>query len=215
MKLQRLKIAFMAALLIGFTITSCTPEDGEPGPVGPVGSVGPGGPQGPAGPRGPAGPQGPAGNDGATGPAGPAVIVKDTTFTIDSLDWKNPLAAQGQNSIFRRDTIALSMITQEIVDEGAVLVYQSSSVTNIVWNALPVSQFVNVGGNFTSVNIQFSYSVGQLYMYHFTEAAVVLSFSDMLVKVVVIPRSVLLEGVDLNDYEEVKSVYGIQEFDLK
>jgi len=197
MNLKRIKIALASMVVIGLTFTACSGDDGDAGPAGPAGINGA---NGAAGPAGPAGPQGPG--------------IMDTTFTIDSLDWKNPSAPTG-NSIFRRDTVALAMIDQSIVDEGAVFVYVSNDLVNPQWGALPQSRLIVVGGVFTSVNIQFTYDVGNLYLEHYAEAPAVLAMSDMLAKVIVVPPAALMEDVDWENYEEVRSVYGIQEFEIK
>tara|TARA_B100000508_G_scaffold139362_1_gene137200 strand:+ start:631 stop:1272 length:642 start_codon:yes stop_codon:yes gene_type:complete len=213
MKIQRLKIAFMAALLVGFTITSCTPEDGEPGPVGPVGSVGPGGPQGPAGPRGPAGPQGPAGNDGATGPAGPAVIISDTVITVRQADFSATAGAAGTNFRIRhKDTLTVPAITNDVFNNGIAMVYFSSTIFSIdanEWTAMPKTEL--------GVNIGYSMAVGaiRLDINYLNGTPTTLAIGDFDFKIVVIPPSALRHDVNLNDYEEVKSVYGVQEFDLK
>jgi len=213
MKLQQLKIAFIAALLIGFTITSCTPEDGEPGPVGPVGSVGPAGPQGPAGPRGldgQDGAQGPAGPIGPQGPAGSGggVTTFDTTFTVLGADWIT-------NGAAKEDTILIPAITLDVVNDGAVIMYiKRTGQAN--WEAMPYSQPVvyNSGTAATTIHYRFSFDTGELYLNYISNAFVVFTLGDNDFKVVVIPPSALKQDLDFSNYEEVKSAYGIVEHDF-
>jgi len=217
MKLQQLKIAFIAALLVGFTITSCTPEDGEPGPVGPVGSVGPAGPQGPAGPRGLDGQDGAQGPAGPTGPQGPAgsggVTTFDTTITILQGDFSASASSSGSNFRIRhKDTLNIPAITSDVMNGGIAMTYYYSdifSIDTLEWTAMPRNEL--------GVNITYSMALGaiRLDINYLNSAPSALAIGDFDFKIVVIPPSALRHDVDLSNYNEVKSIYGIQEFDFE
>lgn len=160
-----------------------------------------------------------SGEDGAVGPAGAAGVdgnanVQSNTYTVLSTDWRQPI----MNSAFQQDTIAIAEITSKVVNSGAVHVYQTFSMNmdSLVWNAMPYRYltFNQQQTVITNMNLQASYNVGELYLRAYTDDRYIANIADMMLKVVIIPSSAKIEGVNVNNYEEVKAVYGIKEFDV-
>lgn len=153
-----------------------------------------------------------AGEDGEQGPAGPAgnANVNSSNYTVMMADWTPG------NTL--RDTLSVPAITQSVVDNGAVHVYQKRT-DSTSWEALPYSYIAFLGGNPTTLTFQAGYNVGELHLSginsinaNVTPNAVYPGDRDF--KVVVIPSASMIEGVDPTDYEQVSAVYGIQEFDM-
>lgn len=99
-------IGSMLALSVVIALGACSAEDGQDGAIGPQG------PQGEQGPQGPQGDQGDQGEQGETGTAN--VIYSDW---IDSELDNNIIATGAGFDIDAPD------LTQEIIDEGVVLVF--------------------------------------------------------------------------------------------
>ena len=99
---------FLSALFL----VSCSAEDGETGPAGPAG---PQGEQGPTGPAGADGADGADGQDGAQGDTGTAnVIYSDWIDSEFDTNITDPAAGVD---------LSAPGLSQEIIDEGTVLVY--------------------------------------------------------------------------------------------
>lgn len=77
--------------------------------------------EGPAGPTGPAGPQGDAGEQGPQGPPGTADVIYSDWIGLTDLEAGVDTVYLGRN--YRKHDIPAPELTQEIIDEGAVLVY--------------------------------------------------------------------------------------------
>jgi|SRR5690554_790832 len=158
-----------------------------------------------------------AGDDGKTGPAGNA-NVKATTQTIKDSDW----VSKSSQSVDYELEVSVPSINQNVLDNGAVMVYlKPDTVNNFFegenWTALPQMVIRYVGGS-TAVGVfyDFTYEVGKIKLtnkagYNFQNY----SPGAFSFKAVVIPSSAIKSGVNLENYEEVKAVYGIQEFDLE
>lgn len=93
------------------------------------------GPEGPAGPAGPAGPQGLAGTTGAQGPAG-----QNGNANVIASSWITNVWAVESNGYRAHRNIPASEITQNIIDNGTILVYTrlSSASTSIKLIPCPI-----------------------------------------------------------------------------
>tara|TARA_R110002096_G_scaffold221429_2_gene410224 strand:- start:2465 stop:2995 length:531 start_codon:yes stop_codon:yes gene_type:complete len=153
-----------------------------------------------------------SGDDGEQGPAGAPgnANVQPSNYTVMVADWTaGPVL---------RDTLNVPAVTQAVVDNGAVHVYQKRT-DSTSWEALPFSYIAFLGGNPATLTFQFGYNVGEVHLSgtnsfnaNVTPGAVYPG--DRNFKVVVIPSTSLIEGIDVNDYEQVKMVYGIEEYDM-
>tara|TARA_R110000868_G_scaffold289130_1_gene549273 strand:+ start:189 stop:761 length:573 start_codon:yes stop_codon:yes gene_type:complete len=189
MNLKSFKVAAAAIAMVGMVFTGCAGEDGDAGPAGPAGT---------------------AGVDGNAN-------VSSSTFTVLSADWT------GTGT--KRDTLSVPGITQAVVNTGSVQVFQTSSQVSdsLVWAGLPFSYIIGLntqnGTVAATITIQAEYNVGEVYLSVINSLGANITGSanfpgDRQFKVVVIPSSSKIEGVNLNNYEEVKAVYGIKEFDI-
>ena len=157
------------------------------------------------------------GDDGETGPAGVNgnANVSSTTFTQLTADWKDPTGT----SALRLDTLSVPAISQAVVNTGSVQVFQtfSQNTDSLVWNIMPHRYLaVNTSQTaITNMNLLASFNVGQVYLTAYSDDRLLVTIDDMFIKVVIIPSSAKVEGVDVNNYEELQAVYGIQEFDVK
>ncbi|MEM7368986.1 MAG: hypothetical protein AAF587_10345 [Bacteroidota bacterium] len=190
-----LLIALFAAL---FSLTSCE------GPEGPIGPQGPEGPAGQAGATGPAGADGADGATGATGATGQQgasgqngnANVKSYTFTVGNSDY----------SADNKVTLDVPAITQDIVDNGVVLVYWQSSDG---WRLLPFT-FITSSG-LTTRTLMSNYSLAQVVLQLRTIPV------DNTFKYTGTFRIVVIEGnagkkgydVDFSDYEAVINYFGL------
>lgn len=152
-----------------------------------------------------------AGDDGEQGPAGPAgaagnANVNEYTFTVTSNDW-----GRTGNSAISYDTLDVSAINQSVLDEGAVQVYQTFD-DSLGWNAMPYRYLTldQSGNSVTNANLRATYNVGIVSLSHYTDDRLLAPINDMQIKVVVIPSSALVEGVDPTDYEALQAVYGLE-----
>jgi hypothetical protein len=146
------------------------------------------------------------GEDGDDGPAGNA-NVQSFSYTLADTSW-----TQG------RATIAVPALTKSIADNGHVAVYytnDSLSTDTISWRPLPYD-FRTSNGSFIISN---TYQIGQINITALAAYGNLFSSSipgvDTYWRVVLIPSSAKVEGVNTSNYEEVKAVYGIQEFDVR
>src|SRR5690625_1403601 len=113
---------------------------GEPGTPGEPGPEGPQGPKGDQGEPGPEGPQGPKGDQGEPGPEGPQ--GEPGTANVIYTEWINIGFSGSQGSIPRSPRSYLGRnytayefeipeLTQEIIDQGTVLVYMKMGPRNV------------------------------------------------------------------------------------
>lgn len=200
MKISRTKIRMMLIAFVTLAIVSCTPEDGDTGPVGPVGSPGP------AGATGPAGPAGQNGQDGTDGNANVGAV----TFNLLSSAWST-----GSIKTYAR---YIPEITQEVVDDGLVMVYQRQA-PDTDWDALPFSYnigLVDQNGNplTATIQVQFSYDTDSLFLSNSNSLRANIGNSatfpgDREFKVVVIPPASLVKNMDYKNHEMLQALYGI------
>lgn len=192
-----LKKIFSVAIIAALTLVACSPEDGETGPAGPIG------PEGQIGPAGDDGRDGLDGVDGVDGKDGVANI-ETYTFFVDSATWNGPNGSSINNSI------NVPQITAEIVERGTIQVFQTSDNTNpqsTSWRAVPYTNAV--------FSYSYSYNVGIIDLILTVtvngSAPTLAAARDHTYKVVIIPPAALLEGVDYDDYQAVKMIYGLED----
>lgn len=146
--------------------------------------------------EGPAGPTGPTGYDGLTGPTGangtPNITVG--TGTLAAASW----AASSSPNVYIQ-TFSDGAITDFTSD--VVMVYvQGTASSSSDFYALPITGFLNGGDA-----ISYSYNNGLITFYYtYTSSPAV----DMVVKVAVIPPSVMKQhpGLNVNDYKAVMAL---------
>ena len=147
-----------------------------------------------------------AGEDGEPGPAGPAgnANVIANTYTIPGGTWVNGIA-----------TISVPELTKDIVDNGQVSVFITTDTLGqdtITWEATPWQFLVNFGGQLDYVTMRSRYSIGEIELVAIRRSSGqgVNFTNDFSAKVVLIPASSALEGVDVNNYEALEAVYGLE-----
>ncbi|MFT5668156.1 MAG: hypothetical protein ACI9DK_002356, partial [Vicingaceae bacterium] len=117
------------------------------------------------------------------------------------------------------DTLSVPAISQAVVNTGSVQVFQtfSQNTDSLVWNIMPHRYLaVNTAQTaVTNMNLLASYNVGQVYLNAYSDDRLLVTIDDMFIKVVIIPSAAKVAGVDVTNYEELKAVYGIQEFDVR
>ena len=128
-------------------LVACSPEDGETGPAGPIG------PEGQIGPKGDPGADGEDGTDGVAN-------ISTSTFFVASTDWTD--------GGVETDTLDVPEITQEVVDNGTVQVFQTEDASNPQWGDLPYSFVINLntpnGVIASQITIQAEHVVGKIYL---------------------------------------------------
>ena len=117
----------LMAILVAFSV-SCSPEDGEDGAVGPPG------------------PQGPAGTDGN------ANVISSGWIEYDEAVW-SPLTDEFSID-YRNYPITVPDISQDIVDNGVVLVYTRFVISNTDTFILPFSANITGGEQTLSFQIE-------------------------------------------------------------
>lgn len=147
-----------------------------------------------------------SGEDGAVGPAGANGVdgnanVQSYTYTVGANEWTQGAA-----------TIAVPELTKSIADNGVVSVYytnDSLTTDTIAWRPLPYD-FRTSSGSFIISN---TYQIGQVNLKAYGAFANVFSNSipgrDTYWRVVLIPASAKVAGVNEANFEEVQAVYGL------
>ena len=144
------------------------------------------------GPVGPAGPPGERGPQGETGPPG-ASNMRFFTVTINASDFN--VSGTVESNVYSSD-----LITQSVMDAGAVLAYTDLGTGESAWFALPFSVL--------NVTIGFAYELGEatiLIQRPDGVPPVAVAFQGDRVRFVVLSPSQnqALKSVDREDYEEV------------
>lgn len=149
------------------------------------------------------GSEGPAGVSGANGNAN----VIANTYTKVGTDWS------GGNL-----TIDVPQLSKSIADNGSVAVYftfDSLTTDTISWEPLPYRFVGNVGGANTFITMSYGFQIGEVSISARTTSNGGVNFNqETNYRVVLIPSNAKMEGVNLDDYEAVKAVYGIKEYDF-
>ena len=112
------------------------------------------GPTGPAGPAGPVGAQGPVGPLGPVGPAGSANVIYSKWIKAGTWTKTNVFGTER----FYFDINNVSRLTQDVLDQGVVLVYAKLETENNQVRQLPV----RVYAQFTEDNIDYSLTVNRI-----------------------------------------------------
>ncbi|WP_283774066.1 hypothetical protein [Aquiflexum sp. TKW24L] len=174
-----------------------------------ISCVGPEGPEGPEGAQGPIGAQGPNGVQGIAGIAG----TNGITNVIYS-PWITNVWIKQENKFISHSFEAAS-ITQEIMDQGLVLVYFKESPTTNFIKILPCTYYSNAVPVFT---IDYTIKLRNLTVFHGVSTAIDGAGVDVAspasqTRYIIIPGGTagrLNLPVDLNNYEEVCTYLGIK-----
>jgi len=173
--MKRIKLFFVLAIAATFLFQSCTKE----GPAGPAGATGATGAQGPTGPAGP------ASNGG----------VSSASITTSNWSYISPSWVL---------TLTYSVITQDILDNGAVFVYNKvgTSYFQLPYTLYPTSSY--------SRTADFEHYVGGLKIF-VTDSDLTqpVNPGTQTFKVVVIDGTAKNPNVNYNDYNSVKAYYGL------
>ena len=137
------------------------------------------------GPQGPQGPQGPPG----------VVNVEDISFTVNPRDWQTA----SSTDLFVQ--VSVPDITQDIVDNGMVVVYLENNGFEV---ALPSTSY---SGNF-SYTFQPSYIAGELDIDLVANQNIATPTTSYDFKIVIVSAQVRLANPNINwrDYNEVKAI---------
>jgi hypothetical protein len=205
--MKRINTLFLLLTVAALFVSSCG-KNGAPGPQGPAG---------PTGPTGPTGATGPGGSNGATGATGTANViysawVTPTTYTKDTVF----------NTYHFYTNITATKITQNILDQGTVIVYgKLDGYTSAIWptaqiSALPIVVTYQEGSNtytdtwsslVTLGNVQIDF-VDNLNLYNGISNAHQFRY-------VIIPGAVLTAAlknhVNLKNYGEVKQAFNLRD----
>jgi hypothetical protein len=142
------------------------------------------------------GPEGPAGAPGANGYNGNANVIGTINVVLNSSNW----VAQGNGWY---TTITAPAITQPVVDNGAVIVYEQNGIG---WNALPYTYGI--------ISRIYQFQLNTVYVtWANTDNSVTTNPGNQTYRIVAITASGLKQhpNVDLNNYEAVKAAYGLKE----
>lgn len=189
-------------ILFVFIISSCEGPQGEPGPQGTPGATGS---------------QGPAGQ---TGPAGKVTFYATEWIKSDSKFWINNYDAASLTSSTSLIGSSIDKITQADLNGGIVLVYDTYYEDKSAINAFPYDYV------FDDNHVWFSYGAsivegkGYIDLYStfaknidpkkfFTET----TGGDIWYRVIIIPAVAggRLKGLDLRDYNAVKTYLGLKD----
>jgi hypothetical protein len=132
MKQTTHRISFLSIMVIFMSLVLSACDDPEE-IIGPQGDQGPQGEQGPLGEQGPEGPQG---DQGPEGPPGTANVLYSEWTAFSLTEWSEPVSYFGQ--MRRTYTVESEDITEEILENGAVMVYVRFVSTFSTIQPLPV-----------------------------------------------------------------------------
>lgn len=142
------------------------------------------------------GPQGTPGTNGTNGVDGNANVVGSNTISITSSDWS--LA-----SSFYSTSFTSVAITQAIVNNGAVMVYEKLGNS---WQCMPYTTGLN--------ERDFTFSVGAFKIWsHNTDDSIPTNPGPQTYRIVAISASGLIANpnVDLKNYQVVKMTFGLSD----
>jgi hypothetical protein len=151
--------------------------------------------------------EGPAGPAGAQGPQGNA-NVQSVTFSVSPGDW-SPFGTSGQVGFGYAVNRNVSIVTQSIVNTGAVLLYLKAG--NDRWVALPVT--IAEGTTWNKIWL-YSYGVGSVQIEVYDDDQQTSAPNQVTeYKVVAIASSAMItnSGVDVMNYYEVQDYFGLEE----
>jgi len=135
---------------------------------------------------------GPSGATGANGIDGNANVIATNTFTTASNNW----FASG---LYFYADLTVNAITQDVVNSGAVFVYEQNGAN---WAALPYVAGI--------LSRSYQFRLNNLYIfYQNTNSTQTTNPGIRTFRVVVIPSSVKIDHVNMNDYEEVSRTFNL------
>jgi hypothetical protein len=153
------------------------------------------GPQGATGPQGPAGTNGTNGVNGTNGTNGNANVISTNTVNVTS--WT-------QFGTLWTATITAVGITQAVVDKGVVMVFLQYGNQ---WVSLPDINGIN--------SMSYDFSLGQVELLNAnsdgTLPTIPTNPNPTIFRLVIIPASVIIKGVNMNNYHEVKAAYNLKD----
>lgn len=182
--MKKLLLKGMFALTIGFFAISCS-EDGKDGMDG-INGI-----------------NGLNGSNGANGANGNANVVGSQEFTTSAANW----SSSGGGLFWQTNLTGASIITQNIVDRGIVLVFRKYVANGLAqWAPLPDTN--------TNVNISYTYGLGVISFFtQSTNATIIPNPGVITFRYVVISPSNKLAhpNTNWNDFEEVKKVLNLKD----
>ena len=137
---------------------------------------------------GPRGPQGPPGNAN--------VFTLNFDFLLNDAAFNSGVASVQYD---------VPDITENVVDEGAVLLFFRDQGT---WTAMPYT-FFTPGGR--AVSFGFGYEVGFLEVFYETVNADLATLPDREMKAVIIDGFAFKSGLDVTDWKAVSAFYGLED----
>ncbi|GAB2796600.1 hypothetical protein GCM10027275_47430 [Rhabdobacter roseus] len=170
--------------------------------IGIAACEGPAGPAGPAGTPGPTGPQGPAGSQGATGTAN---VIYSSWRAASTLGTWTRTTLNGKEKFYL--DMSAAPLSQQIMDQGVVMVYLKHPTENNQIRQLPVS----IVAQFTEELVDYSLaSVGSIRLWSTPMNGPVVPTSNYQFRYVLIPGA---QAGRLNyeklTYQEVKELFNL------
>lgn len=161
--------------------------------------------EGPTGPQGATGATGPAGTPGMDGNAN--IISRNITYYVsDFVEQGTP----GEQLHKYTATKSISDITDDVYNNGAVIVYYRGFGSSVPWYSLPQTIYEN-GGTYT---LTYAHSLGQLTVqkYDADLTSEPPSF-DLHLKVIILPSMYGKKDIPINwdKYEEVKDYFNLKD----
>ena len=147
------------------------------------------------------GPEGPEGEMGLQGPSGQDGNANVTVKTVDNVVWtEGNFLGRTANTFVINDTD----INQEVLDNSLILVYFQLDGTDI-WYPMSYSYPYSNGD---SEIITFTYSLNTLSIYALRTSGP-LNAVISRIKYVIIEGTTVSGSIDLNNFDEVQSHYGL------
>ena len=161
------------------------------------------GPEGPTGPAGTQGPQGEQGTEGPEGPAGTANVINSEWITLSDLE--APSDTTFLSRTYNKWEISAPEITQEIIDQGVILVYFSLNGA-----ILPLPTTFGGGNPIYITFAPFQPGILSILAQNLDNTASNLNLAIQF-RYIIIPNGMPAKAnlVDMNDYHAVMEYYGI------
>lgn len=185
MEIKRFKTMLASLVIIGLTFTACSGDDGDTGP------------------------RGPAGNDGADGVDGVVGGAEITSLNVTVVegDW----AIRSSDSTALEAIITDAALTSDVISKGLIQVFQETGGSGSGdWLALPFTQ----GAFNFGYSVRNSEVVLRIDILPSNAKFISLNGVSFNYRIVIIPSSSMIDGVDATNYEELQSVYGIDVYDI-
>lgn len=148
--------------------------------------------------KGDTGPQGPAGPSGVNGVNGTNGVANITTFTGTTTNASWTLSGSEYDASFN-----VSAINSDVVSNGMVMAYLGNTAQT-AWQALPTSyQNYEIGYSYYLGTISVQVSLGN--------GSTPSNPGGLPFKFVVIPPAMVKPSVNVLDYNEVKTAYGLKD----